>query len=291
MQFETDRRQFLQEICQRIDRSGFDPGAEGLDEVVNDPTILNSTGQDRRNAMRMIAAGFAYAVAGNLIFSDGAEAQKGTPTPYEIDGRRDRREIATKRLDEDDLPILYEKDLDKDSDFRRERKLVPVRRDADYYFVDGTEVLTSPVDYAFLNPYAYLFLQRFSKDYYSEFRQSNLPRLELNSLTRSDERQVEIGGNAIPPEQSSHCRGCGMDFAYKDMTDDQFDWMRRELIEIQGIRVDGKPIIDAIEERDLSENFHVTVFKNYAQYVMKMEGWSATRYAIELKLKTGGVVF
>jgi hypothetical protein len=127
-----------------------------------------------------------------------------------------------------------------------------------------------PDDYQYLRPWTKLFLDRVS----SQFRERFGKPLRITGLTRSATYQKSLrrrNGNAaapVGPKRSVHLTGACLDISKKGMTGSEVSWMRRVLSSVK-----EKGYLHPVEEFK-QPNFHVMVYRDYPEYVEKLEGKS-----------------
>jgi len=275
MPYVVGRRQFLRGLF-----PGANVNSEGpsrLEEVIEgeDTQILN-THIDRREALGRIGTGLATFATTSKILSGQAEAQ-GRPRGLAGSSASLAKQI--RMFKQDDLSMLYDKDLQSNSFYRKDKRLVVVDRSTSHYYVEDVEFGN-----AITRPYVSLFLQRLSQQYYNQFKD----RLKVTSLSRSYEDQVRLrrrNGNATLPERSPHVRGAGIDISYASMNSRQKQWMRNILVDLERAN-----LLEATEERR-QPTFHVMVFKNYHRYVQRRLGMNNRNFAIYYERMTGGRIY
>jgi hypothetical protein len=124
-----------------------------------------------------------------------------------------------------------------------------------------------PAQYQYLRPWTKLFLDRLG----SQFRRRFGKPLRVTGLTRSASYQKSLrrrNGNAAAPsgpKRSVHLTGACLDISKKGMTGREVSWMRRVLSSIK-----QKGYLYPVEEFK-QPNFHIMVYRNYPQYVAKLE--------------------
>lgn len=280
----VSRRQFLHNAFPQTSGNS----ESGLDDIIRNEEdhLRDESAMGRRESLKVLGAGLA-GVAATIFPLDEAEAQ-GRPrilvgTPASLAKQR-------RMFREDNLSMLYEKDLRIDGYFVRDKRLVVVNRDTPHYYVDDVEFGN-----ALARPYASLLLQRLSQQFYDRFND----RQKVTGLTRSVEYQNYLrtgrmrgmpnrrrNRNATLPENSPHVRGAGVDISYVPMNSRQRQWMRDSLVELE--RAD---CIEASEEIGQQHTFHVMVFKNYARYVQKRLGMDNENFAAYYERMTGGRIY
>lgn len=250
----------------------------GLDSIVKsaDVNIHGEQTPDRRESLKVLGAGLVGAAASSMFQLDAAEAQgrprslAGTPTSLAKQMRM---------FKQDDLSMLYDKDLQRNSSYRKNKRLVAVDRSTPHYYIDDVEFGN-----AITRPYASLFLQRLSESFYNEFKN----RLKITSLSRSYEFQSNLrrrNPNATLPERSPHVRGAGIDISYLPMNSRQKQWMRNTLADLE-----RAGYIEATEEIR-QRTFHIMVFKNYGKYVQRRLGMNDGNFVKYYERMTGGRIY
>lgn len=124
-----------------------------------------------------------------------------------------------------------------------------------------------PAEYRYLRPWSKLFLDRLSSQFRARFGQP----LRITGLTRSAEYQQSLRGRnrnaaaARGPKRSVHLTGACLDISKKGMTGSQVSWMRRVLLSIK-----RKGYLFPVEEFK-QPNFHIMVYRNYPEYVTRLQ--------------------
>ncbi|MGH9736904.1 MAG: DUF5715 family protein [Candidatus Acidiferrales bacterium] len=150
------------------------------------------------------------------------------------------------------------RDLAMVREFHSEGRLVFVPSRMPYYYLDHV----SP-DYSYLRPWAKLFLDQLSLEYYARFGQP----LRITSMLRTvlvQERLTRWNPNAaqaVGADRSSHLTGATLDISKHFMNYRGELWMRRTLVQMEHARY-----LYAIEEFH-QPCFHVMVFPTYRQYL------------------------
>lgn len=252
------------------------------DVVTKEPQAIG-----RRESLRLLGAGLA-GIALTSVFPSGQAEAQGRPralvgTPASLAKQR-------RMFRQDDLSMLYEKDLEPDSFYRKDKRLVVIDRSTPHYYVEDVADGN-----ALARPYASLFLQRLSQQFYDRFND----RLKITGLTRSVEYQNYLrtgrmkgmpnrrrNANATLPRNSPHVRGAGIDISYVPMNSEQKQWMRNTLVEMEGANV-----IEASEEINGQHTFHVMVFKSYTDYVQRKLGMNNEDFARYYERMTGGRIY
>lgn len=151
-------------------------------------------------------------------------------------------------------------DLAMVREFHDEGFLVSVPSRMPYYYLDHV----SP-DYSYLRPWAKVFLDQISREYYERFGQP----LRVSSLLRtvySQERLTRWNQNAaqaIGVDRSSHLTGATLDISKHFMSYRGELWMRRYLVQLE-----RAGYLYAIEEFH-QPCFHVMVFPTYSRHVSR----------------------
>ncbi len=282
----VSRRHFLHDAFPLT--NGNSESSSGLDDIIRneDENMQYESAVSRRYSLKVLGAGLA-GVAATMFPLDEAQAQ-GRPRilvgiPASLAKQR-------RMFRQDNLSMLYEKNLQPNSFYRKDRRLVVVDRSTPHYYVDDVEFGN-----AITRPYVSLFLQRLSQQFNDEFKDS----LKVTGLTRSVEYQnyLRTGRmrgmpnrrrnlNATRPEASPHVRGAGIDISYVSMNSRQKQWMRNTLVDLE--RAD---YIEASEEIGQQHTFHVMVFKNYARYVQRRLGMDNRNFAGYYERMTGGRIY
>lgn len=149
-------------------------------------------------------------------------------------------------------------DLAMVREFHSDGLLVSVPSRMPYYYLDHV----SP-DYSYLRPWAKVFLDQLSREYYARFGQP----LRITSMLRTvlvQERLTRWNPNAaqaIGADRSSHLTGATLDISKHFMNYRGELWMRRTLVQME-----RAGYVYAIEEFH-QPCFHVMVFPTYRQYV------------------------
>lgn len=286
MQFSESRRQFLRNFFPRTD--GNSESTSGLDGIMDgaDLRMQDEKTVHRRDALKALGAGLVGVVATSTFSLDDAEAYD---RPQSLVGTPASLAKQSRIFTQDNLSMLYEKDLHKDSPFRRNKRLIEINRSTSHYFVDGVEDR-----YAIARPYVSLFLQILSEQFYKRLKN----RLKVTGLTRSVEYQNYLitgrmpgrplrksNPNATKPDRSPHVRGAGIDISYLPMDSRQKQWMRNVLIDLE-----KAGYIEATEEIGQSA-FHIMVFKNYSGYVQRKLGMNDRNFARYYERITGGRIY
>lgn len=150
------------------------------------------------------------------------------------------------------------RDLAMVREFHSEGRLVSVPSRMPYYYLDRV----SP-DYSYLRPWAKVFLDQLSREYYARFGQP----LRVTSMLRTvlvQERLTRWNPNAaqaVGADRSSHLTGATLDISKHTMTYRGELWMRRALVQME-----HAGYLYAIEEFH-QPCFHVMVFPTYRQYL------------------------
>lgn len=130
-----------------------------------------------------------------------------------------------------------------------------------------------PASYRYLRPWAKLFLDRLSQEYYTRFRQ----RLRVTSLLRTVALQLQLerrnpnAARATGSYRSSHLTGATLDISKRFMKARGQAWMRQVLLNLK-----RAGYLYAVEEFE-EPCFHVMVYPTYRQYVAQLTRHS--RYA------------
>ena len=159
-------------------------------------------------------------------------------------------------------------------EFHAEGLLVSVpSRTRSYYLEDV------PPDYSYLRPWAKLFLDQLSREYYARFGQP----LRVTSLLRTVQLQRRLthwnpnAADATGADRSSHLTGATLDISKHFMNYRGELWMRRYLL-----RMRRAGYLYAIEEFH-QPCFHVMVFPTYGRRMVPR----ATRHRKAAPLKHG----
>ena len=249
---------------------------EKLEKLVESAEASGQVGSlDRRDFLRTMGAGAGAAVLSSIPLEAEAQSRPGSlaGTPASL-----AKQIRMFR--QDGLSMLHDKDLESDSFYRTDRRLVVVDRSTPHYYVEDVEFGN-----ALARPYVSLFLQRLSEQFYKKFED----RLKVTSLTRSYEFQRELRHkniNATLPEKSPHVRGAGIDISYESMNRQQRKWMRDTLVELET----KAGVLEATEEMAQS-TFHIMVFKRYLGYVQRNEKMNDRNFAAYYNRMTGGRIY
>lgn len=146
------------------------------------------------------------------------------------------------------------RDLSQVHDFASRGFLVSVPpRTSSYYLEDV------PPDYSYLRPWAKVFLDRLSRDYYARFGQP----LRITSLLRTVELQRQLtrwnpnAAQAVGADRSSHLTGATLDISKHDMNWSGMQWLRLQLFQLK-----RQGYLYAVEEFH-EPCFHVMVFPIY----------------------------
>lgn len=151
------------------------------------------------------------------------------------------------------------RDLAMVREFHSEGILVSVPSRMPYYYLDHV----SP-DYSYLRPWAKMFLDQLSREYYARFGQP----LRVTSMLRTvlvQERLTRWNPNAaqaVGADRSSHLTGATLDISKHFMNYRGELWMRRTLVQME-----HEGYLYAIEEFH-QPCFHVMVFPTYRQDVL-----------------------
>jgi Family of unknown function (DUF5715) len=143
--------------------------------------------------------------------------------------------------------------------------LVSVPSHARYYYLHAI-----PAGYRYLRPWAKVFLQRLSQEYYAKFKQ----RLRVTSLVRTVGLQVQLmhgnpnAARATGPYRSSHLTGAALDISKRFMDSRSERWMRHVLLDLK-----RSGYVYAVEEFE-EPCFHMMVYPIYRQYVARLTGHS-----------------
>jgi hypothetical protein len=117
-----------------------------------------------------------------------------------------------------------------------------------------------------VRPWTAQFLIDLGKNFKKRFKSS----LQINSATRTVERQNELAKNnknaapATGDTRSSHLTGAAIDIAKKPLSRAQKKWLRVRLVELE-----KKDLIEATEEQ-YQAVFHIMVFPRYDQTVVRV---------------------
>ncbi|RPI09177.1 MAG: hypothetical protein EHM65_09455 [Acidobacteriales bacterium] len=196
-----------------------------------------------------LVATLAGLIAPLAALGEPAGLLRATPTSLSLENRR---------ADAYDLSRMTNPAMVRR--FARAGLLVGVPSRTDHYYLSN---ISSSLRY--LRPWSRLFLDRLSRQYHARFRKP----LRVTSLIRTatlQQRLTQRNGNAAPaygPRRSSHLTGATLDISKKGMTRKELDWMRRVLFSLK-----SQDYLHAIEEFQQAA-FHVMVFRNYPQYVMR----------------------
>ncbi len=139
-------------------------------------------------------------------------------------------------------------------EFHAEGLLVNVPSRMPYYYLDHV-----PADYSYLRPWAKLFLDQLSREYYARFGQP----LRVTSMLRTVQLQERLthwnpnAAQAVGADRSSHLTGATLDISKHFMSYRGELWMRRHLVQMQ-----HSGYLYAIEEFH-EPCFHVMVFPTY----------------------------
>jgi hypothetical protein len=120
--------------------------------------------------------------------------------------------------------------------------------------------------YRFLRPWAKLFLDRLSREYYERFGQP----LRVTSLVRTVGSQLRLSrwdpntAQATGPDRSAHLTGAALDISKRFMSWQGQQWMRQVLFQLK-----RAGYLYAIEEFE-EPCFHVMVYPTYRQYVARI---------------------
>jgi hypothetical protein len=142
-------------------------------------------------------------------------------------------------------------------EFHAEGLLVSVPSRMPYYYLDHVRP-----DYSYLRPWAKVFLDQISREYYARFGQP----LRVTSLLRTvylQERLTRWNPNAaqaVGADRSSHLTGATLDISKHFMSYRGELWMRRHLIQME-----RAGYLYAIEEFH-QPCFHVMVFPTYRHH-------------------------
>lgn len=141
-------------------------------------------------------------------------------------------------------------------EFRSEGLLVSVPSRMPFYYLDHV----SP-DYSYLRPWAKVFLDQISREYYARFGQP----LRVTSVLRTVQMQERLtrwnpnAAQAVGSDRSSHLTGATLDISKHFMSYRGELWMRRYLVQLE-----RAGYLYAIEEFH-EPCFHVMVFPTYRQ--------------------------
>jgi hypothetical protein len=179
---------------------------------------------------------------------------------------RNSQALQNQRADRDDLSRM--KDVAMVQRFVRAKLLVRVPNRTKYYY---TRYI--PAKYSYLRPWSKLFLDRLSSQYYRRFKK----KLRVTSMIRTVALQRSLqkrNGNAAAaygPRRSSHLTGATLDISKKGMRAAEIAWMRRVL---HSLKKAG--YLYAVEEFR-QPTFHIMVYKNYPQYVARLQARQKAR--------------
>ncbi len=174
--------------------------------------------------------------------------------------------VQNQRADRDDLSRM--KNVAMVQRFARANLLVRVPSQTKYYY---TRYI--PAKYSYLRPWSKLFLDRLSSQYYRRFKK----KLRVTSLVRTIALQSSLqkrNGNAAAsygPRRSSHLTGATLDISKRGMSAAEISWMRRVL---HSLKQAG--YLYAVEEFK-QPTFHIMVYKNYPDYVAKLQARQKAR--------------
>jgi len=167
--------------------------------------------------------------------------------------------IQNSRADADNLSRM--RDISMVRRFVRSGYLVSVPSSDQFYYLNAI-----PAGYRYCRPWAKLFLERLSRQFYAKFKQ----RLRVTSLVRTVASQIRLArlnGNAADAFgslRSSHLTGASLDISKRFMSPQGRRWIRDVLY---SLRKQG--YIYAIEEF-VQPTFHVMVYANYPEYVQAL---------------------
>jgi hypothetical protein len=142
-------------------------------------------------------------------------------------------------------------------EFHAEGLLVSVPSRMPYYYLDHVRP-----DYSYLRPWAKVFLDQISREYYARFGQP----LRITSLLRTVQSQERLtrwnpnAAQAVGADRSSHLTGATLDISKHFMSYRGELWMRRYLVQLE-----RSGYLYAIEEFH-EPCFHVMVFPTYRHY-------------------------
>lgn len=171
--------------------------------------------------------------------------------------------IQNERADEDKLSRFDDRAMVQR--FARLQLLHDVPAKTKTYYVHAI-----PDDYRYLRPWTKLFLDRVSSQFHERFGKP----LRITGLTRSASYQKSLrrrNSNAaapVGPKRSVHLTGACLDISKKGMTGGEVSWMRRVLSAVK-----EKGYLYPVEEFK-QPNFHIMVYRNYPEYIEKLEAQS-----------------
>lgn len=146
------------------------------------------------------------------------------------------------------------RDLAQVREFSAEGLLVSVPSRSSYYYLEDV-----PPGYTYLRPWAKLFLDRLSHDYYARFGEP----LRVTSLLRTVELQRQLtrwnpnAAQAVGADRSTHLTGATLDISKHDMNWSGMQWLRLQLLQMK-----REGYLYAVEEFH-QPCFHVMVFPTY----------------------------
>ncbi|HTU32542.1 MAG TPA: DUF5715 family protein [Candidatus Acidoferrum sp.] len=162
-------------------------------------------------------------------------------------------------------------------EFHAEGLLVSVPSRMPYYYLDHV----SP-DYSYLRPWAKLFLDQLSREYYERFGQP----LRVTSLLRTVQVQERLtrwnsnAAQAVGADRSSHLTGATLDISKHFMNYRGELWLRRNLVQME-----RAGYLYAIEEFH-QPCFHVMVFPTYREDVVPSGSTTVARAHAKHRLAT-----
>lgn len=132
----------------------------------------------------------------------------------------------------------------------REKHLVPVPTASKTFFYRGY------LKFRFTLPATRKFLEDFSERHYLFFRRP----LKVTELVRTENYQrqlvragLTVADGKLSERRSTHLTGATLDISKQNLTEEQIDWIRQELI-----RLREAGVVEAIEEKN-NNTFHIFV--------------------------------